>query len=439
MIQATELHTHSHDTPPNGATFDKLKCKECGAEYETKAIHVCELCFGPLEVKYNYDEIRRQVTRETIQAGPHSIWRYRPFLPVMTDTPIDVGTGMTPLVKSNRLARQLGMKNLYIKNDAVNMPTLSFKDRVVSVALTRAKELGFTTVSCASTGNLANSTAAIAAYAGLDCCVFIPSDLEAGKVLGTLIYNPTLMSVKGNYDQVNRLCSEVANTYGWGFVNINLRPYYSEGSKTLAYEVAEQLGWQLPDRIVAPLASGSLFTKIYKGFQEFIQVGLVDEKAVRFTGAQAEGCSPIAAAFREGRDFIKPVKPNTVAKSIAIGNPADGIYALEVAHKTNGNIESVSDAEIIEGMKLLAETEGIFTETAGGTTIAVLKKSLEAGKIDPDETTVVYITGNGLKTQEAVHGYIGEPLTIEPKLDSFERALERSRTLDRLEWQQALV
>ncbi len=439
MIQATELHTHSHETPPNGATFDQLKCKECGAEYETKAIHVCELCFGPLEVKYNYDEIRRQVTRETIQAGPNSIWRYRPFLPVMTDSPIDVGTGMTPLVKSNRLAHRLGMKNLYIKNDAVNMPTLSFKDRVVSVALTRAKELGFTTVSCASTGNLANSTAAIAAYAGLDCCVFIPSDLEAGKVLGTLIYNPTLMSVKGNYDQVNRLCSEVANTHGWGFVNINLRPYYSEGSKTLAYEVAEQLGWQLPDRIVAPLASGSLFTKIYKGFQEFIQVGLVDEKAVRFTGAQADGCSPIAAAFREGRDFIKPVKPNTVAKSIAIGNPADGIYALEVAHKTNGNIESVSDAEIIEGMKLLAETEGIFTETAGGTTIAVLKKSLEEGKIDPDETTVVYITGNGLKTQEAVQGYIGEPLTIEPKLESFERALERSRTLDRLEWQQVLV
>ena len=439
MIQATELHTHSHETPPKGATFDQLKCKECGAEYETKAIHVCELCFGPLEVKYNYDEIRRQVTRETIQAGPNSIWRYRPFLPVMTDTPIDVGTGMTPLVKSNRLARRLGMKNLYIKNDAVNMPTLSFKDRVVSVALTRAKELGFTTVSCASTGNLANSTAAIAAYAGLDCCVFIPSDLEAGKVLGTLIYNPTLMSVKGNYDQVNRLCSEVANTHGWGFVNINLRPYYSEGSKTLAYEVAEQLGWQLPDRIVAPLASGSLFTKIYKGFQEFIQVGLVDEKAVRFTGAQAEGCSPIAAAFHEGRDFIKPVKPNTVAKSIAIGNPADGIYALEVAHKTNGNIESVTDAEIIEGMKLLAETEGIFTETAGGTTIAVLKKSLEEGKIDPDETTVVYITGNGLKTQEAVQGYIGEPLTIDPKLESFERALERSRTLDRLEWQQVLV
>jgi threonine synthase len=421
------------------ATFKALKCKECGEEYELKASHVCEFCFGPLEVTYDYSALSRTVTRESIQAGPHSIWRYRPFLPVATDTPIDVGTGMTPLVRANRLARRLGLKQLYIKNDAVNMPTLSFKDRVVSVALTRARELGFSTVSCASTGNLANSTAAIAAHAGLDCCVFIPADLEAGKILGTLIYSPTLMAVQGNYDQVNRLCSEVANTYGWGFVNINLRPYYSEGSKTLGYEVAEQLGWQLPDHIIAPLASGSLFTKIYKGFQEFIQVGLVTEKNVRFSGAQAEGCSPIAQAYREDRDFVKPVKPNTIAKSIAIGNPADGVYALEVARKTNGSIESVNDAEIIDGIKLLAETEGIFTETAGGTTIAVLKKLVEAGKIDPDETTVAYITGNGLKTQEAVQGYVGEPLTIEAKLDSFERALERSRTLERLDWQQVLV
>lgn len=439
MIQATEHHTHTPDTHTSGATFDKLQCKECGAEYELEAIHVCEFCFGPLEVQYDYDALRRQVTRESIKGGPNSIWRYRPFLPVASDNPIDVGTGMTPLLKANRLARRLGIKNLYIKNDAVNMPTLSFKDRVVSVALTRARELGFTTVSCASTGNLANSTAAIAAHAGLDCCVFIPADLESGKVLGTLIYSPTLMAVKGNYDQVNRLCSEVANTHGWGFVNINLRPYYSEGSKTLGFEVAEQLDWQLPDHIVAPLASGSLFTKIYKGFQEFIKVGLVEDKAVRFSGAQAEGCSPIAQAFREGRDFVTPVKPNTVAKSIAIGNPADGIYALEVARKTGGNIESVNDPEIIEGIKLLAETEGIFTETAGGTTIAVLKKLVEAGKIDPDETTVVYITGNGLKTQEAVQGSVGEPLTIDPKLESFERALERSRTLDRLEWQQVLI
>lgn len=435
MTQATTTQTGA----TAAAFFKALKCKECGAEYELKASNVCEFCFGPLEVTYDYSALRRSVTRETIQAGPHSIWRYRSFLPVATDTPIDVGTGMTPLVQSNRLARRLGLKKLYIKNDAVNMPTLSFKDRVVSVALTRARELGFSTVSCASTGNLANSTAAIAAHAGLDCCVFIPSDLEAGKVLGTLIYNPTVMAVQGNYDQVNRLCSEVANTYGWGFVNINLRPYYSEGSKTLGYEVAEQLGWQLPDHIVAPLASGSLFTKIYKGFQEFIEVGLVAEKKVRFSGAQAEGCSPIAQAYREERDFVKPVKPSTIAKSLAIGNPADGVYALDVARKTNGNIEMVNDAEIIDGIKLLAETEGIFTETAGGTTIAVLKKLVEAGKIDPDETTVVYITGNGLKTQEAVQGYIGEPLTIEAKLDSFERALERSRTLERLDWQQVLV
>ncbi|HLO51576.1 MAG TPA: threonine synthase [Kamptonema sp.] len=437
MTQATQTQTTKIKSA--AATATSLKCKECGTEYELEAKHVCEQCFGPLEVKYDYDAIRRTVSRETIQAGPNSIWRYRSFLPVLTDNVIDVGTGMTPLVKSHRLARRLGLKNLYIKNDAVNMPTLSFKDRVVSVALSRARELGFTTVSCASTGNLANSTAAIAAHAGLDCCVFIPADLEAGKVLGTLIYNPTVMAVQGNYDQVNRLCCEVANTHGWGFVNINLRPYYSEGSKTLGYEVAEQLGWQLPDHVVAPLASGSLFTKIYKGFQEFTEVGLVEGKKVRFSGAQADGCSPIAQAFREGRDFIKPVKPSTIAKSIAIGNPADGIYALELARKTGGNIESVSDAEIIEGMKLLAETEGIFTETAGGTTIAVLKKLVEAGKIDPEETTVAYITGNGLKTQEAIQGYIGEPLTIEPKLESFERAIERARTLDRLEWQEVSV
>jgi threonine synthase len=435
MTQATKSPTKSSSQ----ASFTGLKCKECGAEYEAKAIHVCELCFGPLEVSYDYSALSCRVTRATIEAGPKSIWRYRDFLPVATDNPIDVGTGMTPLLQANRLARRLGLKKLYIKNDAVNMPTLSFKDRVVSVALTRARELGFTTVSCASTGNLANSTAAIAAHAGLDCCVFIPSDLEAGKVLGTLIYGPTVMAVQGNYDQVNRLCCEVANTYGWGFVNINLRPYYSEGSKTLGYEVVEQLGWELPDHIVAPLASGSLFTKIHKGFQEFIKVGLIEDKHVRFSGAQAEGCSPIAKAFQEGRDFVTPVKPNTIAKSLAIGNPADAVYALEIARKTNGNIESVTDAEIVEAIKLLAETEGIFTETAGGTTIAVLKKLVEAGKINPDETTVAYITGNGLKTQEAVQDYAGQPLTIEAKLDSFERAWERSRTLERLDWQQVLV
>lgn len=413
------------------STFTGLRCKECSHPYGAGAKHVCEdVCFGPLEVVYDYDLIKSRVSRATIEAGPVSIWRYREFLPIEGD-PIDVGTGFTPLLKANRLAKRLGLKNLYIKNDGVNMPTLSFKDRVVSVALTRAKELGFTTVSCASTGNLANSTAAIAAHAGLDCCVFIPSDLELGKVLGTLIYNPTLMAVKGNYDQVNRLCSEVANTYGWGFVNINLRPYYSEGSKTLGYEVIEQLGWQLPDHIVAPLASGSLFTKIRKGFDEFIKVGLVDEKPVRFSGAQAEGCSPIAQAFAEGRNFITPVKPNTIAKSIAIGNPADAPYAIDIANRTGGTIAAVSDEEIVAGIQLLAETEGVFTETAGGTTIAVLKKLVEQGKIDPSETTVAYITGNGLKTLEAITGAVAEPLTIEPQLASFNAAWERAQALHR--------
>ncbi|NQV10266.1 MAG: threonine synthase [Cyanobacteria bacterium] len=419
----------------SGATFTGLRCKECGHPYEATARHVCEdVCFGPLEVVYDYDAIRARVSRASIEAGPASIWRYREFLPIAGD-PIDVGTGFTPLVKANRLARRLGLKNLFIKNDGVNMPTLSFKDRVVSVALTRARELGFTTVSCASTGNLANSTAAIAAHAGLECCVFIPSDLELGKVLGTLIYNPTLMAVKGNYDQVNRLCSEVANTYGWGFVNINLRPYYSEGSKTLGYEVIEQLGWQLPDHIVAPLASGSLFGKIRKGFDEFIKVGLVDEKPVRFSGAQAEGCSPIAQAFAEGRDYITPVKPNTIAKSIAIGNPADGPYALDIARRSNGSIAAVSDDEIVAGIQLLAETEGVFTETAGGTTIAVLKKLVEQGKIDPSETTVAYITGNGLKTLEAISPVVGEPYTIEPQLASFNAAWERAQSLQRASWE----
>ena len=414
-------------SPTTGPTFTGLRCKECGHPYEAGARHVCEdVCFGPLEVVYDYEAIKARVSRATIEAGPASIWRYRDFLPIAGD-PIDVGTGFTPLLQAGNLAKRLGLKRLYIKNDGVNMPTLSFKDRVVSVALTRARELGFSTVSCASTGNLANSTAAIAAHAGLECCVFIPSDLELGKVLGTLIYNPTLMAVRGNYDQVNRLCSEVANTFGWGFVNINLRPYYSEGSKTLGYEVIEQLGWQLPDHIVAPLASGSLFPKIRKGFDEFIKVGLVDEKPVRFSGAQAEGCSPIAQAFAEGRDFITPVKPNTIAKSIAIGNPADGPYAIDIANRTGGQIAAVNDAEIIEGIKLLAETEGVFTETAGGTTIAVLKKLVEAGQINPEETTVAYITGNGLKTTEAVAPAIGEPYLIDAQLESFKQAWQQAQ------------
>jgi threonine synthase len=421
------------------ATLRNLRCRECAEEYPAEARHVCEFCFGPLEAVYDYDALRARVSRASIEAGPRSIWRYRDFLPVTTDTPIDVGTGLTPLVRSTRLARRLGLKELYIKNDAVNTPSLSFKDRVVSVALTRARELGYTTVSCASTGNLANSTAAIAAQAGLECYIFIPADLEAGKVLGTLVYGPQVLAVEGNYDQVNRLCSEVADRHGWGFVNINLRPYYSEGSKTLGFEVAEQLGWRLPDHIVAPIASGSLYTKIHKGFQEFVKTGLVEAKPVRMSGAQATGCSPVAEAFKAGREFVSPVKPATIAKSIAIGNPADGIYALDIARRSGGHIEDVTDEQIVEGIKLLAQTEGIFTETAGGTTIAVLKKLCEQGKIAPDETTVVYITGNGLKTQEAIRPYVGEPLHIEATLDSFERALDRSRTLDRLEWQQVLI
>jgi len=347
-------------------TFTGLRCRECGAEYAPVAQHVCEYCFGPLEVKYDYAAIRREVTRARIQQGPQSIWRYRSFLPITSENPVDLGTGMTPLIKSDRLARRLGLKNLYIKNDAVNVPTLSFKDRVVSVALTRARELGYTTVACASTGNLANSTAAIAARLGMECYVFIPSDLEVGKVLGTLIYGPHVMAVEGNYDQVNRLCSEVADRYGWGFVNINLRPYYSEGSKTMAYEIAEQLGWQLPDQIVAPIASGSLYGKLYKGFKEFVEVGLVADAPIKFNGAQAEGCSPVAQAFQSGEKFVKPVKPDTIAKSLAIGNPADGIYAIDIARKTGGQIASVTDQEILDAMKLLAQTEGIFTETAGG-------------------------------------------------------------------------
>lgn len=392
-------------------------------------MHVCtEVCFGPLEVVYDYEDIKRRISRSRIEAGPASIWRYRDFLPIASD-PIDVGTGFTPLLRANRLAKHLGLKTLYIKNDGVNMPTLSFKDRVVSVALTRARELGFSTVSCASTGNLANSTAAIAAHAGLDCCVFIPADLEAGKVIGTLAYAPTLMAVRGNYDQVNRLCCEVANSHGWGFVNINLRPYYSEGSKTLAFEVAEQLGWQLPDHVVVPMASGSLYTKIRKGFNEFIKTGLVEEKPVRFSGAQAEGCSPIARAFAEGRDFIAPVKPNTIAKSIAIGNPADGPYALDIARQSGGTIAAVSDEEIVSAIKLLAETEGIFTETAGGTTIGVLKKLVENGRIAAEETTVAYITGNGLKTVEAVSDRLGQPVEIDANLGSFNGAWDHVQGL----------
>jgi len=405
-----------------------LKCRECGREYPAEPIHVCEFCFGPLEVVYDYEEIKRNISREKIEKGPKSLWRYLDLLPV-ENPQVGLTAGFTPLKKAERLGEVLGLKNLYIKDDSVNHPTLSFKDRVVSVALSKAKEFGFDTAACASTGNLANSVAAHSAQAGFNCYVFIPANLESQKIIGSLVFNPTVVAVEGNYDDVNRLCSEIANDLGWAFVNINIRPYYAEGSKTLAFEVAEQLGWRAPDVVVAPAASGSLYTKIWKGFKELEKVGLIGEVKTRMLGAQAEGCSPIAQAWKEGRDFIKPVKPNTIAKSIAIGNPADGLYALQVARESNGAWETATDEEIIEGIKLLAETEGIFTETAGGTTIAVLKKYVEKGMISPEETVVVYITGNGYKTMEVLEGRLSKPIRIKPTLKDFkEKVLARVET-----------
>jgi threonine synthase len=414
----------SHSETASGARLKSLKCRECGAEYPLEARHVCEYCFGPLEVDYDYDVIKTLMTRESIAKGPASIWRYAPLLPVEGEPKVNLEAGFTPLVRAERLAKKLGIKELYLKNDTAN-PTWSFKDRVVSVALSRAVELGFDTAACASTGNLANSVAAHAAHAGLKCYVFIPSDLEAGKVMNSLIYNPNLLSVDGNYDEVNRLCAEVADRTNWAFVNVNVRPYYSEGSKTLAYEVAEQLGWQAPDHVVVPVASGSLLTKVHKGFGELTKLGLIDEKRTRVSAAQAEGCSPVASAYLRGDDFVSPVKPNTIAKSLGIGNPADGIYAIDIIKKTGGSAATVTDDEVVDGIKLLAETEGIFTETAGGVTIGVLQKLAESGQIGKDETVVAYITGIGLKTQEAVFGKTSQPIHIKPNLASFEDAIGR--------------
>ncbi len=395
-----------------------LVCRECGREYPVEPIHVCEFCFGPLEVIYDYDEIKRNISRSKIEEGPKSLWRYIDLLPVEEPT-VGLTAGFTPLKKAENLGRELGLENLYIKDDSVNHPTLSFKDRVVSVALSKAKEFGFDTAACASTGNLANSVSAHAAQAGMNCFVFIPANLETQKIIGSLVFNPTVVAVEGTYDDVNRLCSEIANELQWAFVNINIRPFYAEGSKTLAFEVVEQLGWKAPDAVVAPAASGSLVTKIWKGLKELLKVGLINELKTRVYGAQALGCSPIAQAWKEGSDFVKPVKPNTIAKSIAIGNPADGIYALNVTRESLGDWETATDEEIIEGIKLLAETEGIFTETAGGTTIAVLKKLAMSGKIRRDETVVAYITGNGYKTMEVLDGYLKTPVKIKASLKDF--------------------
>ena len=409
------------------AKMKSLVCRECGKEYPTKAIHVCELCFGPLEVKYNYDEIKKGISRKKIEDGPRSMWRYLDLLPVESasvNSVIGPHAGLTPMVRAKNLGAYLGLDELYIKNDTVNHPTLSFKDRVVSVALTRARELGFETVACASTGNLANSVAAHAAAAGMKCYVFIPSDLEAAKVLGNLIYKPNVVEVEGNYDDVNRLCSEIAGEHGWAFVNINIRPYYAEGSKTLAFETVEQLGWRAPDQAVIPMASGSLLTKIWKGLHEMKALGLIDKVQTKINGAQADGCSPISTAFKEGRDFFKPVKPKTIAKSLAIGNPADGYYALKATAESKGAMDMVSDEEVVDGIKLLAQTEGIFAETAGGVTVGVLKKLVKQGVVKKSDVTVAYITGNGLKTQEAVIDAVGWPYRIQPSLVSFEKTFK---------------
>lgn len=418
---------HSFEQGGGSPFLRGLKCRECGRIYDLLPIHVCDFCFGPLEVDYKYDAIRSALTRESIVRGPQSLWRYKALLPIVGEPTAGLHAGMTPLVRADRLGKALGLKNLYIKNDTVNHPTLSFKDRVVAVAINRARELGFKTVACASTGNLANSVSAHAASCGMDCYVFIPHDLEAGKILGNLVYKPTVVAVRGNYDDVNRLCSEIGAEYPWAFVNINIRPYYAEGSKSLAFETAEQLGWRIPDQVVVPIASGSLLTKIWKGFQEFANLGLVKENALlKVNGAQAAGCSPVFQAFQAGRTQFVPVKPKTIAKSLAIGNPADGYYALDVVGKSKGQVEAATDPEIVEGMVLLAETEGIFAETAGGVTVACLKKLVQKKAIRPDDVTVAYITGNGLKTMEALTGFLPEPVGIDPTLASFRKVVHPS-------------
>jgi threonine synthase len=399
---------------------DALKCKECSTRYPLDARYVCEHCFGPLEVAYAAPPGTAAELRRRIQAGPHTLWRYADFLPLERVARSALPTGWTPLVRADRLAARLGIRELWIKNETAN-PTHSFKDRVVSVGLARALELGFETVACASTGNLANAVSAHAAAAGLPSYVFIPADLEQEKVLATGAYGTNVVAVRGNYDAVNRLCTQLSGDRPWAFVNVNVRPYYAEGSKTLAYETAEQLGWELPDRVVAPIASGSLFTKVARGFRDFIDAGLVEGETPIMCGAQAEGCSPVAQAFAAGTDVCRPVKPDTIAKSLAIGDPADGPYAIELANATGGAIESVTDDEIRDGVRLLAETTGIFTETAGGVTTAVLAKLAEAGAIDPGERVVAYITGDGLKTLDTVRGTF-EVTEIAPSVDEFESA-----------------
>ncbi len=400
-----------------------LSCRKCGREYPVKPMNLCDFCFSPLEVVYDYKAMAKAVSRKKLSSGPASMLRYRDLLPVDGEV-VDIGTGFTPLVKADSLGRELGLEQLYIKNDCLN-PTYSFKDRVVSVAITKAREFGFDTVACASTGNLAASVAAHAAKANMKAHVFIASDVEQGKLVGIAIYDPILIAVDGSYDDVNRLCTKVAESYNWGFININLRPYYAEGSKTLGYEVAEQLGWRAPECVVAPAASGLLFTRIWKGLDELSMLGLIEPVNTHMYVTQAAGCSPIVNAFEAGSLHVHPVKPNTVAKSIAIGNPADGYYALRVARQSGGAACAVTDEELVGGMKLLAQTEGIFAETAGGVVVAGLKKLAASGAIKKGELTVAFITGAGLKTQEAVADVV-RPLVIKPTLESFEEVLGES-------------
>jgi len=402
-----------------------LKCRECGREYPIEPIYVCEFCFGPLEVAYDYKSIARAISREKIEKRPQNLWRYRELLPINGDPQVGLNTGYTPLLKAENLAKVLGVDELYLKDDTVVHPTLSFKDRVVSIALTKAKEFGFDTVACASTGNLAHSVSANGARAGFKRFIFIPASLEASKIVASLVYEPNLIAVDGNYDEVNRLCSEVANKYRWAFVNINIRPFYAEGSKTIGYEIVEQLGWKAPDNIVVPCASGSLLTKVWKSFKEFREIGLLKELNTKVFAAQATGCSPIITAIKQGTDIIRPVKPDTIAKSLAIGNPADGFYATQVIRDTGGYGADVSDPEIIEAIKLLARTEGVFAETAGGVTLASTRKLIETGRIKREGVTVICITGNGLKTQEALQGQVVMPHYIKPSLASFEEVLAK--------------
>ena len=405
--------------------FSHLQCRECGRRYTKEAIHVCEFDFGPLEAAYDYEAIGSALTREKILSRPKSMWRYREFLPIESDPAVGLYTGFTPLICARRLGEKLGVKEIYLKNDAFNHPTLSFKDRVVSVALSRAKELDIDTVACASTGNLANAVAAHAASVGLRSVVLIPSNLEPSKVLNSLVYGTRVVAIDGGYDQVNRLCSEIAGKYGWGFVNVNLRPYYAEGSKTMGFEIIEQLGWRLPRHTVVCMASGALLTKIRKSYKEFCETGLVPKGDYTIHGAQASGCAPITTAVKNNTEVVRPVaRPQTIAKSLAIGTPADGYYAIRAMKETGGTAEDCTDAEIIDAIKILAETEGVFAETAGGVTLACAKKLIESGQIPRDESIVLCITGYGLKTQEAIVDHMQRPPVIRPALKDFEALLD---------------